>query len=297
MGLVTIASVAWAAPLGATEHQRAEPEVVRLRVALGDEAEAWFRIQVPLGGSAGLRAIVRAPGGSLPDPIEPGDLAFRPHRWVAIEIARTPPPSSATVPVRVTVRVPVGTPAGTYAARAEIVRTAGSSGVHDRGSGTPIVVLIVVPGRGGHGVTDLAPAPTVDTALVVGWDGPFEPSVASSIAIATSATTSSGIGGVATMRSWPGGGLERRRIDLMRVPAGGQRIVRVSWERVPLFGPVTVTVEMVEQRGPADLVPTVVQATVWVVPWHLIAPLAGVSIGCWGAIRRVRRRRRRGGVR
>ena len=165
-----------------------------------------------------------------------------------------------------------------------------------------MVVLIVVPGRGGHDATDLAPAPIVDTTLAVGWDDLFEPSVASSIVIGTSATTSGGVGGVATMRSWPGGGVERQRIDLLRVPAGEQRIVRVSWERVPLFGPVTVTVEMVDQRGPADLVPTVVQATVWVVPWHLIVPLAGVSIGCWAAMRRVRRRRRlrrlgRGGMR
>jgi hypothetical protein len=250
---IRIASAAFVALLlsaGPAAAARAPAvDAVRIRAEPGREVTAWIRVP----GDRGAAAVVR--GGDPPaEPLTTADLAFHPEAWIHASVAHRGVASDGMVPVLLRIEVPPGTPTGVFAARV---------GIGSRGADRLVAVLIEVPGT-----APVADPPRVDASLSVGWLGPLTPTVASRVGLAS--TGAAPVGGLLTMRSWPGGGFERRTLELATAT---ERVERVRWSQVPLFGRLTLTVETAEHRGPSNLVPAVAQVSVWVIPWHLLAAL------------------------
>jgi hypothetical protein len=129
-----------------------------------------------------------------------------------------------------------------------------------------------------------------DFDVSIDWDGLFRPVVRTSATLDNIGDTHVLVGGVHTYRGWPGSGTSQQKVGPYTLLRGTRHTLTSEWV-APFIGRVTVTSELVYQRGPDDLPAIVVQRTVWIIPWHLIVPLF-VVIGLLGLLW-VRRKRRR----
>jgi hypothetical protein len=275
---VAATAAAWtaivlSAPATATSATSRGVTVVTIRAAAGRHAQAWFAVPAPaVGRGERLVATVR-PTASVPPPIALDDVAFRPERWVRATVGPVAA-DGATVPVRVEVDVPGGTPPGTYAVRATVGPRVAAHRAPTR-SPTQLLVTIEVPGR----LRPDARRPEVDLRLDVRWERPWRAVVDVRVDVTNPGPGDASIGGLLVLRSWDGDGASHA-IPLARLPAGRSRVVIASWRQGPAVGPVTVTAEVVDQRGTRALRRAVTQATTWVVPWRLL----GLAIGAVGAV-------------
>ena len=224
------------------------------------------------------------------DLIAQGDLAFSASEWIHFreEVIDVAPGgvTDAILAVEVpTTAAPGGYHAFGYMQTAATPAVEGSSvGVSARVGVT--VLLDVVP----EGTELNRSAQMSDFDVSVDWEGLFRPVVRTSTTLDNIGDTHVLVGGVHTYRGWPGSGTSQPKVGPDVLLRGTRHTLTSEWVG-PLIGRVTVTSEVVYQRGPDDLPAIVVQRTVWVIPWHLIVPLfvvIGLLVLLW-----VRRKRSR----
>ena len=211
------------------------------------------------------------------DLVETDELAFTASRWTHFNAATLEVPANGQAEARVRISVPAGTPTGGYHAFAFFQ----SQVIDDQG-------LIVPSGRiGATLLLDVAlagaelarEARVTETALDVRWAGFFNPVVDARTTVDNIGEAHVMAGGLHTYRSFPGPGAADVEIGPQTILRGTRYTFYSSFDAVPLIGKVTLTSELVYQVGPDEIPVILTQATVWVIPWHLIAVLLLVAAG------------------
>lgn len=267
------------------------PSQLEIEVEPGGTAWASVRVYNKQDTALELRTYVRDIEIPQSDLIAQGDLAFSASAWIqfreqVIEVA----PGGVTDAI-LAVQVPDTAAPGGYhtfgymqtdATPAE----AGSSvGVSAR-VGVTLLLDVVPPG------TQLERSVRMsDFDVSVHWDGLFHPVVRTEATVDNVGDTHVLVGGIQTYRGWPGSETLQQKVGPYTLLRGTRHTLTSDWVG-PFIGRVTVTSELVYQRGPDDLPAIVIQRTVWIIPWHLIVPLL-VGIALLGLLWvRMKRRQR-----
>ena len=293
---IVILAIAAAAPPaalagGAAVDFAVTPSKLDLRVAPGERSSTTLRVynqaEVPLR----LRNYVQDVDLPPSDLIGTGDIAFSAAHWARFaERTLTVPPGGAA-DVGLMIDVPAATPPGGYHALAYLQSLAPDEG---EGTGPQISARV--------GVTlllEVAPPDVVLTRAArqsafdvdVSWDGLLTPVIRTTTTLDNVGDTYVLVGGLDTYRGWPGSAVSRLKVGPEVLLRGTRDTFVTTWTDGPLFGRVSVTSEIVYQRGPDDLPAIVVQQQVWVVPWRLLG-LAALAAAVAIAWRRSLSRRR-----
>lgn len=222
------------------------------------------------------------------------DLAFSADRWIELLRSNATLPPYGLLRLRAGITIPPDTPPGTYHASVHIEDRAGGRPSVPDPSPEAAVGIVVTLEIGRTRFEPTRSAHLSDMGVSVVWDGPFEPRLTTETTLDNTGDTGLLVGGLHTYRAWPGTVSDRREIGSQLLPPGARGALSSTWSDVPLFGRVTVTAELVYQRGPDDLPVILVQRSVWIVPWRLLALTAGslsLAVIAWRGARRVRTRR------
>ena len=251
----------------------------RLEVRAGPGEVLEIPIRVYNGGAEPLVLFtyVEDIGIADNDLVDTNELAFTASRWIHFNAETLDVLPDSQTQARVRIAIPEGTPTGGYHAYAFFQ----SQVVDDQG-------VIVPSGRIGATILlDVVPAGSelsrharvTETALDVRWDGFFNPVVDARTTVDNIGEAHVMAGGIHTFRSFPGPGAADVEIGPQTTLRGTRFTFYSSFDAVPLIGKVTLTSELVYQVGPDEIPVILTQATVWVIPWHLIAVLLLVAAG------------------
>jgi len=267
------------------------PSQLEMEVEPGGTAWASVRVYNKQDTALQLRTYVSDIEIPQNDLITEGDLAFSAAAWIRFsdQVIKVKPGgvTDAILAVEIpTTAAPGGYHAFGYMQTAATPADAGATvGVSARVGVT--LLLDVVPSG-----TDLVREVRMsDFDVSIDWPGLFHPVVRTNETLDNIGDTHVLVGGVNTYRGWPGSGTSQQKVGPYTLLRGTRHTLNTEWI-APLIGRVTVTSELVYQRGPNDLPAIVVQRTVWVIPWHLIVPLLMV-IGLLGLLWMRRKRRRK----
>ncbi len=265
------------------------PSQLELRVAPGASTSASVRIYNKGDTPLALRTYVQDVEIPPSDLIGSGDIAFSASAWVRFRERRLRVPAEGYADVHLVARVPQNAAPGGYHAFGYVQNivppdTEGTGLVLSGRIGVTLLLEVVPPG---FVLTRSARVSDMDVS--VHWDGLFHPSVETATTVENTGDTYVLAGGMYTYRAWPGSGTSRPKVGPETLLRGTRHTFTSSWTGVPFLGRITVTSEIVYQRGPDDLPAIVMQRTVWIIPWPLIAVVAALMVLLL-ALRRVRRR-------
>ncbi|MFQ5524359.1 MAG: hypothetical protein ACE5F5_12435 [Acidimicrobiia bacterium] len=276
-------------PGDSSMHYSITPSRLEVRVGPGESFQ--FAIQVVNHSDQPLSLITYVDDVDIPanDLLEPDELAFTASRWARFTAETLQVAPLSTAEGIIIVEIPEDTPAGGYHAIAyfQAVGPEVEQGVVAVGRLGATLLLEVAP----SGTNLRREALVSETTLDVQWDGLFSPRVEGRTTIDNIGDLHLTVGGLDQYRFWPGSGSHEEKIGPATVLRGTRHSFISTIDDVPLFGKVSLTSELVYQVGPNDLPVILTQASVWVIPWALIAFVAllvGATVG-----HRVLRRRRR----
>jgi len=295
LAIVILAGVAAAPPAalagGAAVDFAVTPSQLEVRVVPGERTESTLRVYNQAREPLRLRTYVQnveLPPSQL---IGEGDIASSAGRWARFIDRRLVLPPGGAVDVALVMDVPADTPPGGYHALAYLQSVApqGSASTGPLVSGRVGVTLLVEVAPPDVALARVAQQSGFDVQL--SWEGLLDPIVRTTTTIDNMGDTHVLVGGLDTYRGWPGGSVSRIEVGPEMLLRGTRHPFVTTWTDAPLFGRVTVTSEIVYQRGPDDLPAIVVQQQVWVIPWHLLAGLVLLFVVALFVLRRSLARR------
>jgi len=258
------------------------PSRLEVRLAPGDSLQ--FAIQVINHSDQALTLLTYIDDIDIPpnELITSDELAFTASRWMRFEADELQVPGDATAEAMVTAEIPEDTPSGGYHAVAYFQAV---------GPEVPLENGIVALGRiGATLLLEVAPSDTSltraarvsATELDVSWEDPLTPRVAATVVADNSGDLHLTAGGVHTYRVWPGQGYHEEKVGPATLLRGTRHSFQSELEAAPILGRVSLVSEIVYQVGPDELPVIVTQASVWIIPWHLIVLLlvaGGLGVG------------------
>lgn len=222
--------------------------------------------------------------------VQSDELAFTASRWTAFTADELVVPAGDRVEANVRLAVPDGTPVGGYHAFAFFQsQMEDEDGVLVAAGRIGATVLLEVAEDGQSFVRE---ARVISTDIEVRWDDWLTPVVESATTAENVGQTHVLVGGLHTYRPFPGADAVDVEVGPQTVLRGTRHTFSSATDAVPMLGRVAFTSELVYQVAPGDLPVILTQATVWVIPWHLIVPII-VLVFIVGPVLLVRRRRGR----
>lgn len=221
------------------------------------------------------------------DLIAPSDLAFTASRWIEFvlpEVAIGPAGQGEAI---LRVDIPDETPSGGYHAFAFLQSRPDPNqpGLVPSGRIGVTLLLEVSP----TGSTVIRSGRVSEMELSVEWSGLWTRRVVGSTTFDNTGEAHVVAGGLHTYRSWPGSTTSEQKVGPATTLRGTRHSFVSSPEKVPLFGKITLTSELVYQVTPDDLPVILTQETLWIVPWRLLSTIA-VAVLAAGLIYRLNRR-------
>ncbi len=256
----------------------------RLEVRLSPGESLQFAIQVINHSHQPLTMLTYIDDIDIPpdELLASDELAFTASRWVKFGSDQIEVPGQGIVEAIVIADIPEDTPTGGYHAVGyfQAVRPEPSAGTEIAALGRigATLLLEVTPTEVGLA----REARVAATDLEVGWEGLFTPRVSAEVVLENLGDLHFTAGGIHTYRVWPGQGSHEEKVGPVTLLRGTRHTFGSSLLEAPLFGRVGMTSEIVYQVGPNDLPVIITQASVWVIPWHLIVPVLAVGLAAGG---------------
>jgi hypothetical protein len=252
------------------------PAKIDVRLSPGESVEIPIQVTNRSPDTLELLTYVEAieiPPGDL---VTVDELAFTAARWTrfAEPVLVIPGESQATATLRID--VPDDVPDGGYHAFAFLQSQAVTSdGTIIQSGRIGSTVLLDVFAFGEDAVRA---ARVADMSLDVSWDGLFSPRVDATTTVVNIGDTNVVVGGLHTLRSFPGSETTDVELGPFNLLRGTQHTFVSSFTSVPFIGRATITSEIVYQVGPDDLPVILIQRSIWVIPWRIIGFLALIGL-------------------
>lgn len=279
LAMMTVVSPAAAQPAaGDTVDFVVSPSRLEIRVEPGAQLDVAVDVYNRAESKLVLDTYVEDVTIPASDLVSAQDLAFTASRWVSFATTQLEIGPVDSTEVSIQVDIPEDTPTGGYHAFAFLQSRPVESSDGLLPSGRIGVTLLVEVATDGRSPDRRARVAFSETAI--DWASWFRPQVRTTTIVENTGDTHVVIGGLHTVRRWPGSSTEAIEVGPHTALRGSRHAFETT-APAPLLGKVGVTSEIVYQVAPDELPVIVTQQETWVIPWHLLATLTTVAAAFW----------------